>query len=277
MGRAVALGGWAALIAMGCALNGWFPLAEIYARQEPGKLLALVEGSGAAITVHCSRNPCHDRVISINGVNVAGTNPILRATQKLQAHLPVCLHRSPRSVLHIGFGSGGTCYAVSLHPEVESIEVVELNPDVLRVAAGWFADVNHGVLKDPRVRARIVDARSHVAVTDRTYDLILSDSTHPRFRGNAALYPRDYFADCARRLRPGGLLSTWLPLYGQSVDERPGHPQEHAGGLPSCPGLVSQLRAAREHDRARVAGAHRDQPGRLRPATGCGARGRRPG
>ncbi len=186
-------------------------------RQEPGKLLALVEGSGAAITVH-QRRP-NDRVISINGVNVAGTNPILRATQKLQAHLPVCLHPSPRSVLQIGFGSGGTCYSVSLHPEVESIEVVELNPDVLRVASAWFSDINHGVLDDPRTRVRIVDAKSHVAVTDRTYDLILSDSTHPRFRGNAALYARDYFANCARRLRPGGLLSTWLPLYGQSVDD----------------------------------------------------------
>src|SRR5262249_35334577 len=107
----------------------------------------------------------------------------------------------------------------SLHREVESIEVVELNPDVLRVAAAWFADINHGVLDDPRVRVRIADAKSHVAVTDRTYDLILSDSTHPRFRGNAALYTRDYFLDCARRLRPGGLLSTWLPLYGLSVED----------------------------------------------------------
>ena len=68
-------------------------------------------------------------------------------------------------------------------------------------------------------RALIVDAKSYVAVTDRTYDLILSDSTHPRFRGNAALYTRDYIANCARRLRPGGILSTWLPLYGLSVDD----------------------------------------------------------
>ncbi len=215
--RATAAAGWAMLIATACALNHWLPLAEVYARQEPGKLLALIEGSGAAITVH-QRKP-DDRVISINGVNVAGTNPILRATQKLQAHLPVCLHPSPRAVLQIGFGSGGTCYSVSLHPEVESIEVVELNPDVLKVAAAWFGDINHGVLDDPRVRARIVDAKSHVAVTSRMYDLILSDSTHPRFRGNAALYTRDYFANCARRLRPGGLLSTWLPLYGQSVED----------------------------------------------------------
>ena len=42
--------------------------------------------------------------------------------------------------------------------------MVELNPDVLKVASAWFGDVNHGVLNDPRVRARIVDAKSYVAV-----------------------------------------------------------------------------------------------------------------
>jgi spermidine synthase len=216
-GRLYAAIAWALLVALACELNQLFPLSDIYAKQEPGKLLTLVEGAGATITVH-QRGPT-DRVISINGVNVAGTNPVLRRTQKLQAHLPVCLHPSPRSVMQIGFGSGGTCYSVSLHAEVESIDVIEINPDVLKVASAWFSDVNHRVLDDPRVRVRIVDAKSFVAVTEQTYDLILSDSTHPRFRGNAALYGRDYIANCARRLRPGGLLSTWLPLYGLSTQD----------------------------------------------------------
>jgi spermidine synthase len=208
----------AALVTMGCGMNQAFPLTDVYSAQEPGnKLLALVEGAGATVTVH-QRNPS-DRVISVNGVNVAGTNPILRATQKLQAHLPVCLHRAPRAVLQIGLGSGGTCYSVSLHTEIESIDVVELNPDVLKVADEWFPEINHGVLRDRRVRVRVVDATSYVAATDRFYDLILSDSTHPRLRGNAALYGRDYIANCARRLRAGGLLSTWLPLYGLSEDD----------------------------------------------------------
>ncbi|WP_165226937.1 fused MFS/spermidine synthase [Aquisphaera insulae] len=207
-----------AALVVACWLpNEFLSLEGVYARREPGKLLALVEGSDAAVTAH--QLPTGDRIISVNGVNVAGTNGVLRATQKLQGHLPVCLHPSPRAALQIGFGSGGTCYAVSLHPEVLSIEIVELTPDVPRVASQWFADINHGVLKDPRVRLTIADARSHVAVTDRTYDLILSDSTHPRFRGNAALYGYDYFRNCARRLRPGGILSTWLPLYGMSPDD----------------------------------------------------------
>jgi spermidine synthase len=227
LGCGVQRGGWlrrlsaaltgALLVAAACGLNRLLPLSAIYAAQEPGKLVAVVDGAGAVVTVH--QRSSSDRVISINGVNVAGTNPVLRTTQKLQAHLPVCLHRAPRSVLQIGFGSGATCYSVSLHREVESIEVVELNPDVLKVASQWFSDVNHHVLDDPRVHARIVDAKSHVAATEQSYDLILSDSTHPRFRGNAALYARDYIANCSRRLRPGGLLSTWLPLYGMSVED----------------------------------------------------------
>jgi spermidine synthase len=102
---------------------------------------------------------------------------------------------------------------------VAAIEVAEICPEVLAMARRWFAEVNHGVLDDPRVKVRIVDARSHMAVSNRTYDLIMSDSIHPRFRGNAALYTRDYFALCARRLRPGGFVSSWLPLYGLSVDD----------------------------------------------------------
>jgi spermidine synthase len=216
-GRASATAAWALIIALACGLNQWLALSDVYAQDEPGKLLTVLEGAGATITVH-QRGPT-DRVISINGVNVAGTDPVLRRTQKLQAHLPVCFHPSPRAVLQIGFGSGGTCYSVSLHSEVESIEVLEINPDVLKVSSTWFSDVNHGVLNDRRVRSRLVDAKSFVAVSNQTYDLILSDSTHPRFRGNAALYARDYIINCSRRLRPGGLLSTWLPLYGMSVDD----------------------------------------------------------
>ena len=82
------------------------------------------------------------------------------------------------------------------------------------MATEHFAPIHRGVLNDPRVRVRIADARSHVAVTGQSYDVILSDSIHPRFRGNATLYTRDYLRRCAARLRPGGLVSTWLPLYG---------------------------------------------------------------
>lgn len=207
----------AILLASALVLDREYPLTTIYARKEPGALLATAEGPDANVTVH--RRQAGDMVININGVNVAGTNRVLRTTQKLQAHLPLLLHPAPRSVLQIGFGAGGTCHSVARHREVTTIDVVELTPAVITLARDWFRDVNRGVLDDPRVRVRIADARSEMAASERSYDLIMSDSIHPRYRGNAMLYTRDYFALASRRLRPGGLFSTWLPLYGISTDD----------------------------------------------------------
>ncbi len=208
---------WAIVVAYACALNQVFPLSGVYARQEPGKLLALVEGSGAALTVH--QRTATDRVISINGVNVAGTNPVLRATQKLQAHLPVCLHpapdRSSRSAsVRVARATRSACIAKSSRSRSPSSTPMSSrwppNGSLTSTTACSTTHVYGCGSSTPRATWRS---------PTETYDLILSDSTHPRFRGNAGLYARDYFEHCARRLRPGGILSTWLPLYGMSVQD----------------------------------------------------------
>lgn len=216
-GKVKVFGFAAGIAAIGVGWNLWQPLAVVYASKEPGKLLDLIDAPGGTVTVHEVVGT--DKVISVNGVNVAGTNRALRTTQKLQGHLPAFLHGNPKSALQIGFGSGGTCRALSLHDSIETIEIAELTPEVLSTASKWFPDINRAVLTDPRVKVTINDARSHVAVTGKTYDLILSDSIHPRFRGNASLYTRDYFELCSKRLNPGGLVSTWLPLYGMAPED----------------------------------------------------------
>jgi spermidine synthase len=150
--------------------------------------------------------------LELNGVNVAGTSPDLLAIQKLQGHLPLALARQASRVLHIGLGSGGTAYSVSRHP-VSQIRIVEISPEVVRIAARYFANVNHRVFTDPRVRVTINDGRNFVLATQESFDAILSDSIHPRYAGNGSLYTEDYFRLCARRLSPGGVISMWLPMY----------------------------------------------------------------
>jgi spermidine synthase len=150
--------------------------------------------------------------LELNGVNVAGTAPDLIGTQKLQGHLPLLLHPDPRKVLHIGFGSGGTAYAVSRHP-VEEIVIAEISPEVLEVSNRALREVNGGVLEDPRVRIEINDGRNFVLAAPEKFDVILSDSIHPRYAGNGSLYTKDYFELCRRRLAPGGVVSMWLPMY----------------------------------------------------------------
>ncbi len=150
--------------------------------------------------------------LELNGVNVAGTDPALLAVQQLQGNLPLLQAPATDRVLHVGFGSGGTCWAVARYP-VERIDVVEISPEVLRASDTHFVNINRGILADPRVHVIINDGRNYLLATDETYDAILSDSIHPLFAGNSTLYTREYFEMCREHLRPGGVASMWLPLY----------------------------------------------------------------
>jgi spermidine synthase len=150
--------------------------------------------------------------LELNGVNVAGTSGELMGTQKLQGHIPLLLHPHPQRVLHIGFGSGGTAWAVSQHP-VSNITIAEISPEVLEVSGSRLRAVNHGVLHDPRVHVEINDGRNFVLATRDKFDVILSDSIHPRYAGNGSLYTRDYFEICRRHLTGAGVMSMWLPMY----------------------------------------------------------------
>ena len=156
--------------------------------------------------------------LSVDAVNVAGTAPSLLACQELQGHLPLLLHAAPRSVVHVGFGSGGTAAAVASHPEIERMDVIEINPAILRMSEEELQSINDDVLNDPRVRVHLEDGRNWLLATDERFDCILSDSVHPRYRGNSALYTVEYFELCRSRLNPGGLVSTWLPIYSLSQD-----------------------------------------------------------
>ncbi len=180
------------------------------------KLLAFEEDIYAAVTVE-ERQDVRGvwRQLSMNGVNVAGTSCELFSIQKLQGHLPLLLHKNPKSVLHIGFGSGGTAWSVSRYP-VEKITIAEISPSVIKKASKYFQSVNHGVLQDPRVEVVFTDGRNKVLADQETYDVILSDSIHPRFSGNGSLYTYDYYQLLKKRLKPGGLVSQWLPFYSIS-------------------------------------------------------------
>jgi spermidine synthase len=179
------------------------------------KLLYYNEGNHATVTVSLipgSGEP--KKILEINGVGVAGTGFVTGGTQKLQGHLPLLLHDAPVEVLTVGIGSGETGYVIGLY-DVAKIIGVELLENVLE-AAPFFEEINHGIYQDPRVEIVIDDARTYLAGTDRKFDIIMNDSIHPARLGNAALYTQDYFQECRDRLKPGGIMSSWLPNIGLS-------------------------------------------------------------
>jgi spermidine synthase len=160
-------------------------------------------------------------VIQVKGGEKAFiTNGRVEASSHLQAqqvqytlgHLPMLLNRNPKEVLVVGLGSGMTTGATTVHPGVERVTLVEIEPRVLGVARA-FGDYNHHVLDSPKLTTVFNDGRNFLMTTRLTFDVITADPIHPWFRGAGSLYSSEYFRLAAAHLKPGGVIAQWLPLY----------------------------------------------------------------
>lgn len=179
------------------------------------RLVFYEEGSSGTVSV--LEEVTGTRTIYIDRVPVAGTDAIMLTDQKSLAHVPMLVHPKATRVLTVGFGSGGASWSFAQHRGVERIDAVEIDPTVFR-AAPLLDDSNHGVWRDPRFQLVLEDARNYLASTDATYDIISTDCTDLRYKTNANLYTVDYFSLVRDRLRPGGLVTVWMPLGGLGGD-----------------------------------------------------------
>jgi spermidine synthase len=132
-------------------------------------------------------------------------------TQLLLGHLAALAH-TPRRVLLVGFGSGMTASALVGYPELERLDVVEIEPAVVG-AAPLLARLNRNVLLDPRVHVTFDDARNFLFTTRQKYDLIISEPSNPWIAGVATLFTREFYAAVRGRLAPGGVFVQWMQAY----------------------------------------------------------------
>jgi spermidine synthase len=188
------------------------------------RLLYYVEDYAATVAVVETRSTEGSvKCLEVDGIPVAGTEYMLRTTQKVQAHIPLLLYESQnrcraKKVLAVGLGSGGTSWSAAQH-DSGAITCVELVPGVMKAAAHEFTEVNHAIFDSARYTLKIGDGRNHVFTTAERYDVILTESVHPIYAGNASLYSRDYFDLCRKRLSDNGVFSVWLPIYRISRDD----------------------------------------------------------
>jgi spermidine synthase len=138
-------------------------------------------------------------------------------TQLLLSHL-AALARPPRRVLLIGFGSGMTASALVAYPELERLDVVEIEPAVV-AAAPLLAPLNRNVLRDPRVHVTFDDARNFLFTTRDRYDLIVSEPSNPWIAGVATLFTREFYAAARKRLTPDGVFVQWVQAYSLYPDD----------------------------------------------------------
>ena len=189
--------------------------ADRSARGESGGALPLLfhrEGLNAPVAVFGGAGGA---TLHVCGKPDAGTNLDVQ-TQVLLGHLPVLFTRNPERVLVIGYGSGMTAGAVLSHPEVQSLDLVELEAAVV-AASPYFDWINGRPLEDPRTHLIIEDGRVHLAASD-AYDLISSEPSNPWMAGISNLFTVDFYREASRRLRPGGIFAQWIQNYAISEE-----------------------------------------------------------
>jgi spermidine synthase len=152
-----------------------------------------------------------DRAFVVNGKidgSARGDGP----TQVMGGLIGALIHPAPRSALIIGLGTGSTAGWLAAVPAIERVDVVELEPAVLRVARD-FAPVNHGCMENPKVRIHLNDAREVLLTTPQRYDIIFSEPSNPYRAGIASLYTEEFYRAASERLQRGGLFLQWVQSY----------------------------------------------------------------
>jgi len=104
-----------------------------------------------------------------------------------------------------------------LHPSVKRIVICDIEPLAPRVVAPMFAQENYGVVKDPRAELVFDDGRHFVRTAKERFDIITSDPIDPWVKGCAALNTADYYEMCKAHLKPGGVMTLWIPLYESNL------------------------------------------------------------
>ena len=154
----------------------------------------------------------------VSGKTEASAEPQDMRLQRLLGHLPALLHANAKSILVVGCGAGVTAGTFVVHPEVEHITIVEIEPLIPPASAQYFRRENHNVMHDPRTKIVYDDARHYILTSSEKYDIITSDPIHPWVKGIAPLYSTQYFELVKQHLNPGGFVTQWVPLYESSVE-----------------------------------------------------------
>ncbi len=182
----------------------------------PRRLIAYEPGQLGDVSV-VEELASGSRRLYIDGFSAAETGSHY-GYMRMQGHLPVLLHRAPKSALVIAYGTGTTAGAVAVHPEIERLVCVEIEPAVFDVAKE-FAAQNRGVLERQGTMQVVADGREFVGRGSDTFDIITLEPLMPYTPAAVYLYTREFYEQARKSLAAGGILCQWIPPQGVSASD----------------------------------------------------------
>ena len=119
-------------------------------------------------------------------------------------HVPMAVHPCVKKVLVIGAGDGGVIRELTRYPEIEQIDLVEIDQLVVEVCQKNLPQTACR-FDDPRVHIYYEDGLKFIRRFENEYDLIIVDSTDP-FGPGEGLFTREFYGSCYKALKEDGIM-----------------------------------------------------------------------
>ena len=139
------------------------------------------------------------------------------AYHEMLVHVPMFIHPSPKRVLVVGGGDGGTLREVVKHPGLELAVQVEIDEEVVNVCREYMPGIA-SAYDHTKVRLVIQDALVYLKGAEDTFDVVIIDSTDP-IGPAASLFEIPFYRDVFKALREKGVMTCQLGSSIYNLDQ----------------------------------------------------------
>jgi hypothetical protein len=147
------------------------------------------------------------------GIQVTGSGHSKdEETMVMAGAIGIVLRPEARTAAIVGWGSGLTTHTLLTVPHIESVDTIEIEPEMIK-AATLFGSRVRLAYEDPRSHVRIEDAKTYFSFYNKKYDLIISEPSNPWVSGVASLFTKEFYSRVRGYLNKDGLFIQWLHLY----------------------------------------------------------------
>jgi predicted membrane-bound spermidine synthase len=131
-------------------------------------------------------------------------DPVRDVNFVIRAYSLSAFHPAPKHMLMIGLSSGSWGQILANHPQVESLDVVEINPGYLQLIRQY--PMVRSLLSNPKVHLYVDDGRRWLLAHPQAhYDVIVTNTTYYWRDHSTGLLSVEYLQLIRKHLNPGGI------------------------------------------------------------------------
>ena len=187
-----------------------------------------------AFSLRYSKDPLFEEVSPFQKVRVLEThaygkmlaiNDMVMCTERDEAHYhemivhpALQLLKTPKKVLVIGGGDGGTIREIFKYPSIEEVVMVEIDEAVIRASKEFLPEIAKE-FGNPKLKLIIGDGIEYVQkAAAESFDAIIVDGSDPVGPAEG-LFSTEFYKNCQRTVRSGGIVVTQgeSPMFHQKT------------------------------------------------------------